>query len=239
MMHPHETIKIYSVSTVEVALLEIIENFKATFEADVDVHFHTTPQLKRKNLVLEDVDMVITTQTLVHQLLEHGELIKNSVVYLGQSKVALCTYKSSPTEEVFTVDDFFKLMIRCDEILFTEGSSGLYVETLFQDLNLKSLLESKYKRFSKGSDMLIYLSQFSKTAHPSPWIVGLGANTEILQFENMGVKLLCDLPDKLKHTTAYSIGRTSKTQHSDLANQFMDHLHLQHNWDLFKKSGLQ
>ena len=134
---------------------------------------------------------------------------------------------------------FFKLMIRCDEILLTEGSSGLYVQSLFRDLEFKTSLEKKYKQFATGREMLTYLGQFCRHSNSNAWIVGLGANTEILQFESIGIKYLSGLPQELKHTTTYSIGMTTHTKRSDPANQFMNHLRLSQNWTLFKKSGFK
>ena len=238
-MNIPETLKIYSVSTVEVALLEIIERLKVTLDVVVDVQFHTAPQLARKDLILDDIDLLITTQSMISQLVEKEILEKSSVIELGQTEVALCTYNTSPLPEVFTVEDFFKLMIRCDEILLTEGSSGLYVQSLFRDLEFKTSLEKKYKRFATGREMMTYLGQFCRHSNSNAWIVGLGANTEILQFESIGIKYLSGLPQELKHTTTYSIGMTTHTKRSDPANQFMNHLRLSQNWTLFKKSGFK
>lgn len=61
-------LNLLSVSTVELAMLEITQAIETLHGIDISIEFNTTLQIKEKYLFHEKIDILISTQELIGQL---------------------------------------------------------------------------------------------------------------------------------------------------------------------------
>ena len=237
-MKTRPQLNLLSVSTVESAILDIIQTFETLHGIEVNIEFNTTPKIKEKNLLLENIDIVISTQELIEQLTQQNILLKGSTKVLGKTEVVMAKGQNCLAPKISSVSEFIDLMMRSNEIIYTTASSGIYIDELFQILQIKNSIESKCKRFSTGRNLLDYLCLCSKTTAPDHWIIGLGANTEILQYASAGIELLSPLPLDIRHLTTYSMAALIHSEHLVVAQQFIHYVHLPQSMELLRKFGL-
>ena len=83
-----------------------------------------------------------------------------------------------------------------------------------------------------------YLCLCSKTTVPDHWIIGLGANTEILQYASAGIELLSPLPLDIRHLTTYSMDALKHSEHLVLAQQFIHYVYHPQSMELLRKFDL-
>jgi len=179
-----------------------------------------------------------STQELIGQLTEQNVLLKGSIKVLGKAEVLMAKGQHCLVPKTSSVSEFIDLMMRSNEIIYTTASSGIYIEELFQILQIKNSIESTCRRFSSGRNLLDYLCLCSKTTAPDHWIIGLGANTEILQYASAGIELLSTLPLDIRHLTTYSMDALKHSEHLVLTQQFIHYVHLPQSMELLRKFGL-
>jgi hypothetical protein len=80
---------------------------------------------------------VTSTQELIGQLTEQNILLKGSIKVLGKAEVLMANGQHCLVPKTSSVSEFIDLMMRSNEIIYTTASSGIYIEKLFQILQIK------------------------------------------------------------------------------------------------------
>ena len=78
-----------------------------------------------------------STQELIGQLTEQNILLKGSIKVLGKAEVLMAKGQHCLVPKTSSVSEFIDLMMRSNEIIYTTASSGIYIEKLFQILQIK------------------------------------------------------------------------------------------------------
>ena len=118
-------LNLLSVSTVELAMLEITQAIETLHGIDISIEFNTTLQIKEKYLFHEKIDILISTQELIGQLTEQNILFKGSTKGLGKTEVLMAKGQHCLAPKTSSVSEFIDLMMRSNKIIYTTAPSGI------------------------------------------------------------------------------------------------------------------
>jgi molybdate transport system substrate-binding protein len=190
---------VFSVAAVEAVLMPACSVFEQEGLWQLDVRFHTTPELKAQLSQGRRADVWIAPPPLLEQAGHLG--VVGDWQYLAQVGVGVAIADGPVVPDVSNVSAWVQALLSASGIFYTHASSGQYVHDLLSSMGLMPQIAHKIRRFDVGEDMLITLAQ---TANPQGFIA-MGAISEIRMFSNRGLRLAGPLPEPIGHRTVYGI----------------------------------
>ena len=118
-------------------------------------------------------------------------------------------------------------------MVYNQASTGTYVESLFQRLGIADELKARTKRYPDGDAVMAHLIKGSGRE------VGFGAITEILLYEDKGLRFVGPLPRELQNYTTYAAVVAAPAANSAEAKEFLQFLQTPEAKGTFTSKGIE
>jgi ABC-type molybdate transport system substrate-binding protein len=109
-------------------------------------------------------------------------------------------------------------VVQATAVVYTQGSSGQYIDMLLASLGVESQIRSRVIRTDDADAAL------ARVASGAPGDLGFGAITAIKAHEAHGTHLIAPLPDSLQNFTAYEAAIRTGAHSREVAAAFLDYL---------------
>jgi molybdate transport system substrate-binding protein len=192
-----DDLRVMSAGAVEPGLVKLIEQFKLDTGHTVQVQFGSAPQLTTRLTAGQAADVLIAPTAVMDQAVAARNVHAPTRVAVGRVGVGVVVRRGVPLPDVSTVDRLKRALLGADAVVFTRGSSGQYVDRLLTKIGIAGDIASKIVRADDGEAMI------ERLIHGKGNDIGLGAITEIRQFEPKGVTLVAPLVDTVQNFTVY------------------------------------
>ena len=183
------------------ALKEAYTSFAPQFER-VSGHKLTTTwnpivEIVKKLQAGEVHDLVIVSATALDDLIKQGKIAPDSRVGLAKSGIGVAVRTGAPKPDLSSADAVKKAILAANTVGFSSGSSGVYLERLFQQWGIAEQIKGKLKRTAPGVLVGGLIARGE---------VDLGFQTvsEIILFP--GIQYVGPLPADIQNFTVYSGG---------------------------------
>ena len=124
-------------------------------------------------------------------------------------------------------------MLGAQHIVYTQGSSGQYIDAMLDTLGVTSQLTSKLVRVADAETAL------ARVAGGTPGDLGFGAITAIKAFEGKGTSYVAPLPDSLQNFTGYDAAVMKGARAPQAAAAFLQFLTTPSARPTLEVAGLQ
>jgi molybdate transport system substrate-binding protein len=192
-----DDLKVMSAGAVEPGLVRLIEQFKLDTGHTVQVQFGSAPQLTARLTAGQPGDILIAPTAVMDQAVTARTVHAPTRTAVGRVGVGIAVRRGAPVPDVSTVDRLKNALLAADAVVFTRGSSGQYVERMLTKIGVADGIASKIVRAEDGEALIARLLEGKGND------IGLGAITEIRQFEPKGVMLVAPLVDAVQNFTVY------------------------------------
>ncbi len=96
-------------------------------------------------------DVVIITRKAIDDLVRQGKILPDTSVDIGRSGLGVSVRKGAPKPDISTVESFKRTMLGAKSVIrSTEGTSGLYFETLLNRLGIADEMKEKIRLGPSG-----------------------------------------------------------------------------------------
>jgi hypothetical protein len=96
-------------------------------------------------------DVVIIPRKAVDDLVRQGRILPDTCVDIGRSGLGISVRKGAPKPDISTVESFKRTMLGAKSVIrSTEGTSGLYFETLLDRLGITGEMKDKIRLGPSG-----------------------------------------------------------------------------------------
>jgi len=181
----------------------------------------------------EKFDVVVMTPETVDKLAGEGKVISGSRTNLARVGVGVMVKTGAKKPDISTVEAFKKAVLEAKSISFIDpasgGSSGIYIEKLFERLGISDQVKPKEKLKQGG-----YVADYVESGEAE---LGIHQISEILP--HAGVTLVGPLPKEIQNYTVYAAGIGAGTQDSDAAKALIASLVGPSAQALFKSKGME
>ena len=185
-------ITVLSAGAVEPGLAAAVDAFRAAGGPPVRIAYATAPQLRERILGGEAPDILVAPLALLAEL---GGRLAGPVVPLGKVGVGVAVRPGAPEPAIRDAETLRAAVEKADALVFNRASTGLYMDRLFERLELTAVVTPKARRYATGAEVMEHLLRGTGRE------IGFGAITEIRLVP--GLRYLGPLPPGLQNTTAY------------------------------------
>ena len=145
-------LKVLSVGAVQPSLGEVAERFKKETGHNITIQVDTAPGLTKRLASGESADILIAPPNLVEEAAKSGKAAASTKMLMARVGIGIAARKDLKLN-IRTVDALRQALINADAIVYNEGSSGQYLEKLFDQMGIGERLKSKTKRYPNGGQV--------------------------------------------------------------------------------------
>jgi molybdate transport system substrate-binding protein len=228
-------IKVLSGGAVQRGLEAAARAFEKETGHKIILTFATAPAIRRKVESAEPCpDVVLAPVQTMEDFTKRGDIAAGLSAVIGSVKAGVVVRKGAPEPDISSAAAFKKEILDSQSLVYNEGSSGIFVDKLLEQLGVAEQAKTKTMRFPDAEGVMKHLAG-SRTARE----IGFGQITAILMRSDQGVKLVGPLPKEIENITTYAAGVSTGSQAPDSAQQFVRFLITPTAVKLFSAAGVE
>jgi len=216
------------------ALLEVLTALTPTFESQSG--FKVTFGLDPSNVIKRQIeagvpfDVAIVTRGVLDDLIKQGKIVPETQAVLASSGLGLVVRKGAPEPDISTEEGFKQALLGAKSIIrSTEGTSGLYFESLMERLGIADAIRAKTTLGPSGR-----VAEFVARCEIA---IGVQQIPELLPVE--GTVFLGPFPRELQLNTVFAAGVSTHSQNPEAAKRFIETLTAPASRAILKAKGLE
>jgi molybdate transport system substrate-binding protein len=182
---------------MEPAVAPLAIQFQQASGHALTVEYGTAPQLAARLAQGRPADVIIAPAGVLDQAVAEGLAVSASRVAIGRIGVGVFVRAGAPKPDVSSATALRTAVLAADHIVYTQGSSGQYIDAMLATLGVTGQLGSRLVRVADAETAL------ARVAAGTSGDLGFGALTAIKAFEGKGTTYVAPLPDSLQNFTGY------------------------------------
>ena len=190
-------LRLLSAGAVELGLVPVLAAFQKATGHVVQVEFAAAPAFAARFAAGPPFDAVIATEPVLGGLARAGSL-EAARTPVGRVGIGIAVRPGAEAPDIATAEALKQALLSADSVVFNRASTGLYIETMLGRLGVAAAVNAKAVRYADGAAVMKHL-----LASRAPNEFGFGAVTEIVLFEDQGLRLVGPLPAALQNHTGY------------------------------------
>src|SRR6202453_1764285 len=197
------------------AFLEVLTALTPTFENEsgfrVTLGLEPSNGIKRQIEAGPSFDVAIVTRAVLDDLIKQGKIVPETQAVLASSGLGLVAREGAPKPDISTEEGFKQALLTAKSIVrSTEGTSGLYFESLMERLGIADGIRAKTTLGPSGR-----VAEFVARGEIA---MGVQQIPELLPVE--GTVFLGPFPPELQLNTVFAAGVSIRSQNPEAAKRF-------------------
>ena len=210
-----DDIKVLTAGAFKQVVVAAVPAFEARTGHRVEVQNDTAGALSRRIAGGERFDVLMLTPALLRPLGASGRVAADSIAPLAQVGIGVAVKAGAPSPRIATVEDFRQALLDARRVAYIDpasgGSSGIYLDGLFQRLGIAEAVKAKAVLVPGGlvAERLV-TGEADLAVHQV---------SEILPVA--GATLVGPLPESIQNYTTYAGAVAADSAHADAARAFL------------------
>lgn len=207
------TLRVLSAGAVKSGVAQVAKDFERATGTKVTIEFNTAPEVRKRVLAGEAIDVVVATPAAMEEFQQQGRIAAGSRGFVGRSRMGVVVHADSPAPDLSSAAAFRKALAGAGAVVHNKASSGIYSAKLLEKLGLDRELAGKIAVVDTGGLVM-------KTVEErGPGAFGLAQISEVMVMIAKGcrVKLAAPLPADIQNETSYEAAATVTSQLPDVA----------------------
>ena len=211
------TLTVLSAGAVRRGVTAIAEIFEREKGARFDMDFSSAPKVRARVQSGEQSDIVIASSTALDALARESRIVAGSRVVLGRSRMVVVMRKGAIAPDLSSAAAFERAMLEAEQVLNNQGSSGIYVEKLVDQLALRGRLGPKFRTVQNGAEMMEIIASHAGR------VLGLAQISNLVDHAERGsaVELAGFFPDEIQNATLYEAAVSANSRDAGTAGEFV------------------
>jgi molybdate transport system substrate-binding protein len=229
-------VQVMSAGALEAGLTTVLQQYKRATDTpltDVQIQFASGAQIARSLAEGIVADVLIAPAAVVDQAIRDRLVYPETKWSIGRVGVGVTVRADARNPNIATAEALKQAVMNADAIIYSQGSSGVYVEKLFDQMGLAALLQTKGQRYVNGADVVERIISGKGNE------IGFGAITEIRMYETKGAKLVGPLPAAVQNYTTYVAVEMIAAPSPEAAIDFLHYLASPVAKRLFAATGVE
>jgi molybdate transport system substrate-binding protein len=207
-------LKVLSAGAIEPGLRAAVAAFERQTGHRATITFNTAPALRKRMDSPAGFDVVIAPPAVIGEFAAAGKLAETRA-NVGRVGMGVAVRDGEPLPDISSALALRRALLEAESLVFNRASTGLYLEGLLRKMDVYAQVEAKTTRYPDGAAVLEHV------IHGKGREIGFGAMTEILLYQNKGLKLVGPLPAEVQNYTAYTAAPLASGGQQALAQQFV------------------
>jgi molybdate transport system substrate-binding protein len=189
-------LKMLGVGAVQPSLGQIAERFKKETGHNITIQVDTAPGLTKRLASGESADILLAPPNVVEEAAKNGKATASTKMLVARVGIGIVTRKDV-TMNIQTVDAMRQALSSADAVVYNEGSSGQYLEKLFEKMGVGERMKAKTKRYANGGQVAQHILDGKGTE------IGFLPIPYIKANETRGLQFVAPLPAEVQNHTEY------------------------------------
>ncbi|RYX92814.1 MAG: ABC transporter substrate-binding protein [Comamonadaceae bacterium] len=211
---------VLSAGAIEPGLKAAAAAFEQQTGNTVRITFNTAPELRKKMAASPAFDVVIAPPAVIGEFAGASQLSETRA-NVGRVGMGVAVKAGAPLPDLSTPESLKQAVLAADSLVFNRASTGLYLESLLKKMAVYTQVESKTTRYPDGAAVMEHVlhDKAGKKAE-----IGFGAITEILLYQDQGLKFVGPVPAAVQNYTSYTAAPLASGKQQELAQGFVSFL---------------
>jgi molybdate transport system substrate-binding protein len=210
-----DTIKVLTAGAFKQVVVAMVPAFEQRTGHKVEVQNDTAGTLAKRITAGEAFDLVVLTPSTLQPLAATGQVAQHSMVALAKVGIGVAVKSGTLPPETGTVEQFKQAVLNAHKVAYIDpasgGSSGIYLDGLFQRLGIADAVRVKAVLVPGG---LVAERLVTNEAD-----LAIHQVSEILPVA--GVTFVGPLPDAIQNYTTYAAALSSHSTHPQAAQALL------------------
>jgi len=211
-------ISVLSAGAVQPGLVKVIDAFRNASPHHVKITFATAPVILKRIVAAEGLDVVIAPPAVLDEWVKAAKATAADRVTVGRIGVGVMVRDGAPQPKIATANEFKQALLSAESVVYNQASTGIYLEKLFEHLEIAEHLKTKTVRYPDAAAVLDHIRKGKGDE------IGLGATTVILEGESKGLTFVGPLPPEIQNYTTYAAIVIAAGSASEAAREFVRYL---------------
>jgi molybdate transport system substrate-binding protein len=229
---PAAELKVLSVGSINPGLANNGEQFKRDTGNQVTIQVDTAPGLTRRLTSGETADILIAPADVLDEAAKAGKIVAGTRTPVARVGIGVTVRQAAAMPTLKTSAELKQLLESADSIVYNEGSSGLYLEKLFDQMGIGARLKSKTTRYPNGGQVAQHIVKGKGNE------LGFLPISYIKSNLSMGLQYVGPLPADVQNYTAYEAAVMTGSKAADAAKDFVRFLTSPAAKQIFAASGV-
>jgi molybdate transport system substrate-binding protein len=216
-------IRILSAAAMGGIVRDVGDAYERTMGIQLSAEFTRSPLVRDRVRAGEAVDIVITTQSRIEELVKENKVVSDSAAIVARSHIGVAVRAGRPKPDIGSVKAFIGTLRGANSIACADPAlgtaSGLYLVDLFDRLGLTAELKPKTRLIGALGGKPVVVCEAVANGNAE---LGIQQIAEIVSVP--GVDLVGPLPLEIQHVTVFAVAVTASTQDPGLARDFVSYL---------------
>jgi molybdate transport system substrate-binding protein len=204
-------VRVWTTRAIATVLTEVGAEFERTSGYRLRVISDLPAGFARRAARGEAFDLLISGSTTVAEWTRAGRVVAASCVTLARSGIGVAVRAGAPKPDLHSIDAFRRAILRAKSIAYLRVGSGLYLDSLFERIDLTRVVATKATR-PEGDSVAILVARGEVE-------LGLVVITQILT--SPGTELAGPLPSAIQSYVTFAAALSANAAEPDAARQLI------------------
>lgn len=223
-------IKVLASGAVKDAFLELFPQFEKSSGHKVATTWAGTVDIKKRLAAGEMFDLVIVGAPVIDEKIKEGRMVTGSRVDLAKSGVGMAVKAGAPRPDISSGQAVKEALLAAKRVAYSTGSSGVYVQRLFDKLGIADQMKDKSKQTVSPRRVADYLAKGEAD-------LGFQQVSELVH--EAGIDFLGSLPADIQNITVFSSGIQAGSNVSEAAKALQVFLISPAAAPVIRKNGME
>jgi molybdate transport system substrate-binding protein len=226
-------IKVLTAGAYKAVLVALVPDFEKSTGHKVVLDNDTAGALQKRISGGEAFDLAVITPRVVGDLAKDGKVATGSQTNLARVGIGVVVKEGAPVPNIATVDAFKQAVLAAKSVAYIDpasgGSSGIYLDQLFQKMGIADQVKPKAKLKQGG-----YVAELIVNGEAE---LGIHQISEIVPVK--GAHLVGPLPTEIQNYTTYAGGISASAKEPEAAKALLSLLTSETAAAVLKSRGME
>lgn len=190
-------LRVFSIGALDPGMSRNIDQFKKDTGNEVRVTADTAPGIARRLAAGETADIIIAPGNVLDDQAKQGKIVAATRVTVARVGVGITIRRDAQAMTLKNGDALKEALLKADSVVYNQGSSGQYLDTLFEKMGIAEQLKAKTTRFPNGNQVGNHVIQSKNNE------IGFLPIPYIKSNEPNGLQFVGPLPPDVQNYTVY------------------------------------
>lgn len=193
-------VRVFCAGAVEPGLVALSDAFTRETGNVVRLTAGVPAALRQRVEAGEAPDVLIAPPPVMDALVKAGKVKAEGRALVARVGVGVLVRKGAPLPDISSPERLKQTLLSAESVVYNRASTGTYFERLLDRLGIAEQVKAKSVRYADGVSVLEHVIRGTGRE------VGIGAITEIKEYEPKGLTFVGPLPGELQNYTSYVAG---------------------------------
>jgi molybdate transport system substrate-binding protein len=210
-------VKVLMIGAINPGFANIAAQYKLDGGNNVTAQVDTAPGLTRRIAAGETADILIAPDNVIDDAVKQGKAVASTRTPVAKVGIGVAVRAGTTAPHVATVDALKQALLGAESIVYNQGSSGLYIDKLFEQMGIADQLKARTVRFANAGQVVRHVMEGKGNE------IAFAPLPEILSSDPKQLQSAGPLPAAVQNYTSYS-GVVMTGGNADVAREFIRYL---------------